>query len=460
MPSPFPAVSWSIVLAAYLGSCGAGTGARTAVVLITCDTLRADRLGCYGCPRATSPSLDALARESLVYESAWSTVPVTGPALSALMTGRLPEELGLESNPMLLAPEATTLAERLQERGIDTAAVVSNWVLRRRPELPGAGVQQGFAHFDDAMDVPERSRPSLKERLAPQTTDAALAWLDARSGDEPFFLWVHYQDPHGPYTAPADCLRAPAVFEESRLEVGADDTGRGALPTYQVIDDERRPEAYRARYEAEIRFFDRELGRLLDGLRARGLFERALIVFTADHGESLGEHGYFFSHGQNLHRELVQVPLLVRAPGGARAPGRVKPPVSHLDLFPTLLAAFGVAPGPTRGVDLLHGEPPLERVLPQYLRGGWSATGAEHRLVVEKGRRQLYDLAADPREEHDLFASRPELARALAEGHQAFLRRLAPLALQGERARPEDEDHEGLKALGYGGEAGEDERAH
>ncbi len=456
MSSPAPATAGLVLaLAAFLAGCGEdrprSVAPGRALVLITCDTLRADRLGFEGCPDATSPHLDALARESLVYEHAWSTVPVTGPALSALMTGRLPEELGLEGNRTLLAGAATTLAERLREAGVDTGAVVSNWVLRRRDGLSEAGLWQGFAHFDDRMEVPERSRPHLRERLAPDTTDAALDWLDQRPPEQAFFLWVHYQDPHGPYTPPEDCLVAARETDEAPLEVGNDESGRGALPAYQAIDGERRPAVYRARYEAEIRFFDREVGRLLDGLRERGVLERALVVFTADHGESLGEHGYYFSHGQNLHRELLQVPLLLRPPGGAPTPGRVAAPVSHLDLYPTLLGSFGLDAGRTRGIDLLRTLPPEERVLPHYLRGAWGATDAGYRLLVEKGRHQLFDLALDPHEEHDLFASQPERARALAAAHLAFARALPSLALQPERPGLDDAERQGLEALGYAG---------
>src|SRR6185436_2511831 len=119
------------------------------------------------------------------------------------------------------------------------------------------------------------------ERPAAATTDAALAWLDARSGDGRFFLWVHYQDPHGPYTPPDDCLAAPAPPDDDGrvLEKGRNNTGLESLPSYQVIDDERRPAVYRARYEAEIRYFDREVGRLIESLRARGVLEHALVIF-------------------------------------------------------------------------------------------------------------------------------------------------------------------------------------
>jgi arylsulfatase len=436
--------------------CGSGGGEGIGAILITCDTLRADRLGFYGFPGATSPNLDALASESIVYDSAWSTAPLTGPALSALLTGRLPVELGLADNRNVLSGAATTLAERLSASGIATAAVVSNWTLRRRPELADAGVQQGFAHFDDRMETPEASRPDLKERTASDTTDAALSWLDegletgAHGGR--FFLWVHYQDPHGPYTPPPDCLAPFDPLGEEALAPGADHRGLGQLPAYQVVDEERRPAAYRARYEAEIRYFDRELGRLVDGLRARGLLGRVHVFFTADHGESLGEHGYYFSHGQHLHQELVRVPLLVRPPGGAASPGRVRAPASHLDLFPTVLGAFGLDPGAVRGLDLLGPALPAERVVPQYLRGAWSATGPRHRLLVERDAARLFDLASDPREEHDLAAAEPALVRSLAEAHRSFVRRIEPAQLEPARAVLDEAAERELDALGYGGD--------
>lgn len=430
-----------------------------AVVLLTCDTLRADHLGLYGFGGRTSPNLDALGHESVVHGAAWSSAPLTGPALSALLTGRMPDELGLEDNRSVLSAEATTLAERLSAAGIETAAVVSNWVLRRRAELADAGVQQGFDHFDDRMESPEPGRPDLMERLADGTTDAALAWLDGRGHDRPFFLWVHYQDPHGPYTPPDDCLVWPPeeALREPELEVGTDQRGIGVLPEYQVVDQERRPAAYRARYEAEIRFFDRELGRFVEGLRARRLLERTLLVFTSDHGESLGEHGYYFSHGQNLHQELVRVPLLLRPPDGAAGTPRVQAPASHLDIFPTVLRAFGLDPGRVRGLDLLGGALPEARVLPQYLRGTWSATGARYRLLVEREQRRLYDLATDPGEERDLWPTDPAQGHRLAESLRAFVERERLPPLQAARPALDEAGRRALDSLGYGGDPESDE---
>ena len=452
MSRPLPGL---VAFALALGACADSTPPR-AVVLITCDTLRADRLGFHGWQGGTSPRLDELAAESLVFDAAWSTAPLTRPAVAALLTGRLPEELGFRDNRQVLSAEATTIAERLADSGIPCAAVVSNWVLRRLPELPSASVQQGFAHFDDRMTHSEAGRKDVKERLANETTDAALAWLDKSVNAERFFLWVHYQDPHGPYTPPSDVPLTVAPGDEPELGVGRDNRGIDCLPIYQVVDCERRPAVYRARYEAEIRFFDRELGPLLDGLRARGILEHALVLFSADHGESLGEHGYYFSHGHHLHQELVRVPLLVRVPSGDRR-GRVAAPVSHLDVFPTVLRAFGLDPGATRGSDLL-GALDEERVLPQALRGGWAATSARYRLLVDFSGKKLFDRALDPLEEHDLSTARPELVRELSAGRRAFVQRLALTPLPAATPELDAEGRADFDALGYGGEEDEPRR--
>jgi arylsulfatase len=441
------------LLALPLVACAPDRGPRR-VILITCDTLRADRLGHLGYPRPTSPELDRLASEALVFESAWSTAPLTGPSLSALHTGRLPEELGLADNRNVLSAEATTLAEVLSDAGITTGAVVSNWVLRRRAELPGAGVEQGFEHFDDRMDVVERNRPQLKERLASATTDAALEWLAGRAPDEPFFLWVHYQDPHGPYTPPEDCLPplARELTDEPELPVGRNQRGHGDLPIYQVLGAERAPETYRMRYDAEIRYFDRELGRLLAQLRSSGILQRSLLIFSADHGEALGEHGYYFAHGQNLHAELLHVPLLVRLPGGERAGERRSEPVSHLDLWPTVLAAFDLEPGPCRGLDLLADALPAERVLAHSRPGEWGATDAHHRLIAGEDGVRLYHRERDPLELSDLAASDPARVEELAQRYREFLARASRPPIRAAEPRVDAQVERELDALGYGGD--------
>ena len=195
-----------------LAACGGGAppeepGSLAArVVLVTCDTLRADHLGAYGCERELTPHLDALADESRVYTEAYACAPLTGPSLASLLTGRLPHEVGVAAgNRSLMPAQVPTLAAALAEKGGPTAAVVSNYVLRRQPGAEGeVGVEQGFAHFDDRMSEREPNRP-IYERRAGDTTDAAKAWIDGAlaRGERRFFLWVHYHDPPRPNNPPA-----------------------------------------------------------------------------------------------------------------------------------------------------------------------------------------------------------------------------------------------------------------
>ncbi len=456
-------------LALVLAACGDSAPLPRArrVILITCDTLRADRLGCYGYERPTSPNLDEFARNAVVFDNAWSTAPKTTPAVSALLTGRLPDEIGVTGgNRYLLPSAAVTLAELARAAGWRTGAVVSNWVLRDQPKYGGAGVQQGFEHFDDKMDVREISR-DVYERFAPATTDAAIGWFEerrARSEDQ-FFFWVHYQDPHGPYRPPAEVLarfERPATAEPE-LSVGTTQRGLGQIPAYQVLETERRPEPYRARYDAEIASFDEHLGRLLDWLERADWTRDALIVFTADHGEALGEHGYWFCHGESLHAEIVRVPLLVRFPEGsshvrADERGRVTRPAGHLDLWPTILEALALRPTESRGLSLFGADLPERRLLKQTLgrleRDRWMAFGdGRWRLVARPGEPpKLYDHASDPGETVDLAASQPEIVRELLRLHAEDKAAHPLAALPEQRIETDAETEKALDALGYGGD--------
>ena len=433
------------------------------VILITCDTLRADRLGTYGYGRGTSPRLDALAEGAAVFEEAYATAPMTQPSVSSLMTGRLPEHVGVIGGNLRRIPsEVETLAERLRSEGIATAAIVSNWVLRRAPKPAGdVGVQQGFEHFDDRMESRELNRAAF-ERRAPDTTDAALAWLESADASEPFFLWVHYQDPHGPYAPPAGLARkfATDAGDEPELTLGDSVLGRGQLPSYQVLGDERRPSVYRDLYDAEIRAFDRALGRLLGALRERGLLEDALVILTADHGESLGEHDYWFCHGENLHREVVRVPLIVRPPSGSSAPrGRVAQVATLVDVWPTVLEAFGLDPGPTLGRSLLaplpEGRLVGQSLLPRGKRAKWWAIGDGRWRVVWDDRDpapRLFDVRDDPFEENDLAAKEPERAQRMIADWAGVVEREATSAAElGTEMGGEGEEDaaEALKFLGY-----------
>jgi arylsulfatase len=343
------ALAWAGPLA-----CAGPEPARELVLLLSVDTLRADRLGSYGSELGLTPRLDQLAAESMLFEAAYAPASLTLPSLAALHLGRYPEQIGVLSNASRIPP-LPTLASELRARGFATGAVVSNVVLRE-----GSGLDAGFDRYDAELAEEEAVR-RWPERIAPETTRAALRTLDqllATSAPQ-LFLWVHYQDPHGPYTPPGE-LRLRSLEAERRapdagrrLPLQPSDGQLGALPTYQALGDEREVAFYRAGYDGEVRFTDAAIGELLDGVAARGLQERALIVFTADHGESLGEGDYWFAHGAYLSDPLVRVPLLIRAPGIA---AERRPDVASLvDLYPTLvpLAARGRVPPFYPGRNLL-----------------------------------------------------------------------------------------------------------
>lgn len=468
----FVALSVSaVILASFVGGCGRGqpTGPARRVILITCDTLRADRLGTYGYARPTSPNVDAFARQNVVFEKAFSTAPWTGPALCALHTGKLPDEIGVPGgNRFPLPPQCVTLAELLRDGGYKTAAVVSNWVLRRPdPKLGDAGLPQGFEHYDDEMTVKEANR-DLYERFAPDTTAAAVRWLEGekRDGNDRFFLWVHYQDPHGPYRPPPDVLKRfeRPMTDEAKLPFGKTVKGKGQIPSYQVLGDEAEPEYYRMRYDAEIAYFDEGFGRLIAELRRLDWFEDALIVFSADHGESLGEHDYWFCHGENLYLEEVRVPLAIHFPRGAAhvagSPSergeRVTDLVGHLDLWPTILEALGLPSPANRGTSLFREKLPTGRLTSQTFGrpnspNRWEAVGdAEYRLVMPRGAApQLFDYARDPGELHDLAPSQPERVASLVERLREYLEGHKSAPLTEIDVKPDDRTKKALKTLGY-----------
>ncbi len=411
-------------------------------MLITCDTLRADRLGAYGYARPTSPNVDAFARESVVFDTAYTTAPWTSPALGALHTGKLPDEIGMSiGNRSALPADVVTLAEVARAGGCATAAIVSNGVLRRpHPQLGDVGFPQGFETFDDHMTSKEANR-NMVERVAPDTAAAAIRWLDEakRAGTDRFFLWVHFQDPHGPYAPPdsyVERLKRP-MTDEPILPIGRSIHGRGQIPSYQALAGENRPEAYRARYDAEIAYFDDGFGTLVAALRRLGWYDDSLIVFTADHGESLGEHGYWFCHGANLFREEVRVPMVIRFPrdaphvtGVASGRGeRVSDLVDHLDLWPTILDALDLPAGQTRGVSLFHRSMPRDRVAVQTLErpgfpGRWEAvTGGTHRLLrAAEAPPALFDVANDPDERGEPRRPGAGARRGARESHEGVSR--------------------------------------
>ncbi|MEE2679936.1 MAG: sulfatase [Myxococcota bacterium] len=449
-------------VAAWLAAClvmGSGCGAAPQprlVLLITVDTLRAAELGAYGSTRGLTPNLDALARDASVFGLAYAPSSFTLPSVAGLLTGRYPEELGIRNNESGLPDGVPTLATELGARGWQTAAVVGNWVLRRE-----SGVARGFDRFDDRFPDREAVR-HWPERGAAATTEVAIELVEGCTAvpGARCFVWAHYQDPHGPYDPPPGS-REMLLAEERRAEdgsrslpVGPDHQGEGAIPRYQFMDDRREVAWYRAGYRAEVGYVDEQVGRLLNAVEATGLADRAVVVFTADHGESLGEHGVWFAHGSRLTDEQVRVPLLVRIPG--REPVLREDPVSLVDLMPSLLSLAGEGAafpgGPGR--DLFASGAEAAGSTPYFAtlaadddeRVGILSQGFKF-VAVERNGTYTGRLYAVGEEETDLSAAAPQVAAAL----RAQLGALREGLVRVPETRPvlDEEGRERLRQLGY-----------
>ena len=406
---------------------GCGRTERPNVLVITVDTLRADRVGCYGFELAHTPAIDGLAREGVRCTNAATSAPITLPAHCSIMTGLYPPAHGVRDNGnYALGPEAVTLAERLAAAGYRTAAFVSAAVLARR-----YGLDQGFEVYDD--DLWAEDEPALfmfRDRPAPRTADRAVAWLEEwAKGKEsqPFFLWVHFFDPHQPY-------------QVRSLELTA------LTPTP---------------YDAEIAQADRGVGRIIDWLRQQRRLDETLVVLTADHGESLGEHGEP-THGIFIYDATIHVPLIWRLPPAFPAGATYDGPVRHIDIVPTILAVLGLSGGETtQGLDLLpafEGRMPPPDV-PQYSEarlaeegfGMAPLFGVRHdgRKWIRAPRPELYDLRADPGEQTNLYPAENATGAALENELETIIADRTHGVLTAPTRQIDRETEEMLRALGY-----------
>jgi arylsulfatase len=316
--------------------------AKPNVLLVTVDTLRADALGCYGAGPGASPGVDALAAGGVVFERAIAASSRTAPSHASIMTSLFVREhsIGPLNGPTRLADEET-LAERFRSAGWATAAFIGNLMINRRSAL-----DRGFDLYDDDLPRSERNREDYFERTADATTERALAWL-ART-DGPFFLWVHYQDPHGPYTPPAPYdTRFPVAAPpgEAPLRVLASQSGYQGRPGLDRLSQ------YRALYAGEVAWADEWIGRLVAAVDAHPSARPAVVLLTADHGESFGEDEWYLAHGSSTSPAEARVPFVLRAPG--LAAGRRGEIVSHVDVMPTLLELASLpVPERARGIAL------------------------------------------------------------------------------------------------------------
>lgn len=415
-----------------------GTGSPPSVVLVDVGTLRADHLGCYGYERPTSPAIDALAAESVVFEWAFAQAPHPAPAQASLLTGLYPGTHGMVSEQTRLPDDAATLAEVLAGQGYATAAFVDG------------GYLSAELGFDQGYEVYENFRGAGLAEIGP----AALRWLRDRAS-EPFFLTLHTYDVHAPYDPPEQMRAAfvegleppPGGFEPTaeRLEAAAS----GERP---LTEPELR--WARALYDAEIRFVDGWVGRLMDELRALGLAERTVVILISDHGESFGEHGVLLHEG--LHAPVVRVPWILRLPGGRRA-GRIPHNVEAVDLLPTVveLAGAPLPPG-VQGESLVPlvegtGSPPY-MAFGETPDGGaaYVALGGYHLIADDTaGTVALYRIDQDPLEREEVSEDEPERVEVMLRRLTEWRERVERAALGQEEAPLDDDTLEQLRSLGY-----------
>jgi arylsulfatase len=457
------------------------------IVLVTIDTLRADHLGCYGYPRNTSPNLDRLAEEGLLFRHAFSPSSYTAPTHASLFTSRYPSyhSIGFTNGGGCLDRGGEmTLAELLKTVGFTTAAFVSTIVLRR-----SVGLDRGFDHYDDTLPAWELNRPSELRRLGSDTTAAALAWVREHR-DERFFLWVHYMDVHGAYTPPSPYnmeFVEDAHWGAPRHLDKVPGGSPGGIPEYQllrvvrgedgvVVEYERDYRYYLAQYDGGIKYVDAQIGELIEELKRLGLFEETLFVATSDHGEALGEHEIFFFHGLTVSPDQIRVPLIIRPPSGAPARlGSIDSAVSLVDLMPTMLELAGCdRPVPDMQgrslAPLLAGDGALPdpRAIFAEIETQCAVLDGRFQLIYGRGTAvwnryghwlppfsrglSLIDYQLDPSGATDLCGQEPAVVEYLSDPLLEFLRRSREVPPH-PPSSPADDDRAvvtaRLKALGY-----------
>jgi arylsulfatase A-like enzyme len=410
------------------------------LILIVVDTLRSDHLGCYGYLRPTSPSIDRLAATAIRYERAFSQAPWTTPSVASMLTSQYPPVLGIVNEPDRLDDSFVLLSEILADHGYTTGAVISHVYLSSMWKL-----DQGFDHFDESCVV------GHGEVSSPMVTDAAIR-LTKRMGSRPFFLLVHYFDPHYDYIGHEGHDLCEQLDYHGRLTSVASFT-----ELRRLIDqlDEHDLEHLRCLYDSEIAFTDAHIGRLLDHLRDTGLYDSSIIVLTADHGEELLERSTV-GHGGTLFNEQIKVPLIIRYPGSQRSEV-VRTSVGLVDLLPTVLDYLGVpVEHEIAGQSLLGAAPTARPVFSESVQGGFQGIIHDRfKLLYHKGTGSylLYDLDQDPDERSSLWSGkhgpRPPVGEQLEEELQQWVETMAASAHRADRVSLSMEERARLAALGY-----------
>jgi arylsulfatase A-like enzyme/Tfp pilus assembly protein PilF len=394
------------------------------VLLVTIDTVRADRIGAYGYAKGATPAIDRLAREGVRFADATTQAPLTGPAHAAILTGQYPARLGVRDNATTpIPPGTTTIAEVFKARGYRTGAFVGAFIVG-----PEYGFGQGFDTIDASFEKFNTGMKLQAQRRGGEVTDAALKWL--RGGRAPFFAWVHLYDAHSPYEAPAPFR---ARFQASP-------------------------------YDGEVAYVDSCIAKLVAALDEAGQLDRTLVLVIADHGEGLGDHGES-EHGLFLYESVLHVPWIMRLPARDAAGTVVKTQVRTIDVAPTIAALADASMPKVDGesvVPMIRGTVPREPA-PSYAETfypkwhfGWSelkSVRVGDWKYIDAPRPELYDMRTDAAERRNLVDARGPLANGLSNEIAKVQGGFGPAAAA-EAPQPDPETLARLRSLGYVGIAG------
>jgi len=437
------------------------------IILITVDTLRADAVSAYRAEAPRTRAIDALAADGVVFDHAVAPSPWTLPSLTSILTGLTPAAHRTTTFTSTVSPNITTLAEYLSERGYETAAILHNDLLS-----PKNGLAQGFGEFttfdeqyfahsfgmDALQAVAPRWFPPPTWPSNDDETDMAIDWLEANR-NRSFFLWVHYLDPHAPYSPPRQYRTADPL-----PTIGGSFEGQKVAAQGFFVPSVKEREAIRSLYDGEVQYVDACIGRIVAALKRSGVYDGSVIVFTSDHGEEFWEHGRL-GHGHTMYEELLRVPLVVKLPGNAHR-GRTGVPVSTASVTPTILDATRIrydrsdlsAPSLMPLIDRSAGaydERPIVSGA-QILfdrQEAVSFDGFKYIVSSVDGTEQLFDLSADPGERRSIAASAPE---RLETGRRLLQAQATAAAVLRKRIRVEDSAVQAdedtvrrLRSLGY-----------
>ncbi len=426
---------------------------RPNVVLYLVDTLRADHLGVYGYPRPISPEIDAFAARAAVFTRAYAQSGWTKSSVASMLTGLHLPSHGVAEPADALPASLPTLPRMLQGLGYDTLAVTTN---------PAVSAESGFARgFDSYVALYDRHPGEFLAQGSEKVNAELFRWLGSRSGagrGKPFFAFLHAMDPHAPYAPPAAYRQRFAAAADAALCRPGPREIAAAVAAHPGLSRDAIRANFEALYDAQVAHNDHDFGLLLRGLRERGLYGNTLVILVADHGEEFLDHG-LFAHGHSLYQEILRVPLIVRWPDGAAAGSRVASAAQQIDLLPTILAAAGArAPAALPGMDLrqlaLAPAPAAREVTSDLSMAGTRISSlvarGMHLLVRERPNPdvELYDLAADPRELHDLAGS-PGVRLGYLASRLRMLESLEPGPAGASQAPIGDEQAARLRALGY-----------